>query len=96
MSCRSANGQPIVRPWLWCMARSWACVLLLAAVVLPAPQAAQAQANTTSGEVLLAFKAGITNWDAVTSTFQGWADPSQTACSWTGVQCDANNDVTDM
>ena len=96
MRCRSASGPPIVRPGLWCMARPWTLVSLLAAAVLAAPQAAQAQANTTAGEVLLAFKAGITNWDAVTSKFQGWADPSQTACTWTGVQCDANNDVTDM
>ena len=88
MSCCSAGGRPAMR--------RWATVALLAAAALAAPQSAAAQGNTTAGSVLLAFKAGITNWDAVTSSFQGWQDGTQSTCTWTGVVCNANNDVTQL
>jgi len=76
--------------------RCWAVVELLAAVMLFSPAVAVAQRNTTAGAALLEFKAGITNWAAVTKSFQGWTDGTQSTCTWTGVACNANNDVTDL
>lgn len=88
MSCSSAGRGPAMR--------CWAVVELLAAVMLFSPAVAVAQRNTTAGAALLEFKAGITNWAAVTKSFQGWTDGTQSTCTWTGVACNANNDVTDL
>lgn len=60
----------------------------------PATEPSSEQGSTTSGDVLLLLKDSIPNWDDVTTNFQGWTGDATTACTWTGVLCNANNDVT--
>lgn len=49
-----------------------------------------------TGEVLLGFREGISNWAAVTGDFQGWTDATQETCSWTGVACNNAGEVTGL
>ena len=49
-----------------------------------------------TGEVLLDFREGISNWAAVTGDFQGWTDATQDTCNWTGVACNDAGEVTGL
>lgn len=69
-------------------------VCLALVTVSAAPVAAQS--NMTAGTVLLNFKEGITNWAAVTGTFEGWTNATQSVCNWTGVACDGSGNVTSL
>lgn len=49
-----------------------------------------------TGDVLLGFREGISNWAAVTGDFQGWTDATQDTCNWTGVACNDAGEVTGL
>lgn len=71
-------------------------LLVLGQITVTSASLEAVNSNTTSGDLLLLFKASIKNWNKTAATFQGWTNDTKAVCTWTGVACNSNNDITKL
>lgn len=73
-------------------------LLLLLALLSTTQQAPAAAANSADAELLLEFKSGFANGDALLSSWVNGTSPcgEGSGAGWAGVTCDGSGAVTDM